>query len=121
MIPDEVSVDLPACAPAGIETRGHVGHVEHGDVAGQVGIESAHEPQGRDARGELHAGDLTVGMHARIGTTRPPHAHRCACHGGKGFFQTLLDRALTQLALPTRKVRPVVLDDQTEGSQGRGD
>jgi hypothetical protein len=50
-------------------------------------------------------------MHARIGAASAPHAHRPAGHGGKGILQTLLDRALARLSLPTRKLRPVILDN----------
>jgi hypothetical protein len=120
VIPDEVAVDLAAGGPAGIEPRGHVGNVEHGDVAGKVGVEAAQKAQRGNARSDLHAGDLAVGMNARVGTTSAPHTHRRAGHAGKGIFQALLDCALARLSLPTRKGRPVVFDDQAEGPRGRG-
>jgi hypothetical protein len=64
----------------------------------------------RDGQLEIEAGDLGVGVHARVGATGAADEHRLARHVAKGVFNRRLDGPLPYLSLPAREVGAVVLD-----------
>ena len=79
--------------------------------AGRIEFSPRSRPCGGMVSSEIEAGDLAVGVHARVGAAGAAHEHRLAGHVADGVFERRLDGPLPYLPLPAREVGAVVLDD----------
>ena len=119
MAPDGVAVDLPARGEARVEVRRGLGDLDQRDVRRQDRVQAAQQAVRRHGLHQVEADHLAVGVNAGVGPAGGPHEDAFAQHLVDRVLDDALDGAPPVLALPTRKVGPVVLDDGPPASRRR--
>ena len=114
---DYVAIALTNGVIRGMEALGRFGHLQHGDVIRQVGVERAQQHFRRQRRVGAEPNHLAQGVNPGVGPAAGQHAHPLPGDFGDGIFQRFLNGGLAELILPAGVGRAVVGDGELEGSQ----
>ncbi len=115
---DHVAIALSADLRDGVKIGRRFGHVQHGDVVGQIGVQRTAERLGRKRRIGAQSDDLLQGVNAGVGPPAGQDADSLAGDLGNGVFERFLDGNPIGLELPAGVVRAVVGDGEFESSHG---
>jgi hypothetical protein len=81
-------------------------------MGSQMGIDGVADGVGLPGPGKIEMGDLTHGVHARIGAPGPLHMDMLAAERGYRRLQHALDRHAVVLHLPADERRAVIFDQE---------
>src|SRR5437899_1305941 len=109
----------PARAPAPAPSGPRVTDVGDADVAREIGVEGAPDPQARDPGRSRQRRDLPQGVHARVGAAGAGQAGLGTEPPTRGLQQDPLHRTGAGLDLPAVVVGAVVGQHQTEARTER--
>src|SRR6476620_44668 len=107
-----IDVSFPQCGITGVKFSRNNFHLEHAHVLTDVSINCRTQLLRRYVALKRDTRDLTFGMNARVSTARAVDIHASPFNQRAGLFDLPLDRPQFFLALPSVKVRAVILKKQ---------